>query len=65
MTESEPLLLTKRQRALHTAVLAMASSIDEQMMIVTVMAGRHACSEHDVRVVREILLTGHVREARS
>lgn len=56
--------LTARQRGLHAAVIKMASSVDEQLLIISVLAGRHACSEADVRVVRERLLAGHVRECR-
>lgn len=48
--------LTARQRELHVEVLKMASSLDEQMMIVGVLATRLGCSSADVEAVRAVLL---------
>lgn len=54
--------LSQRQRKLHSAVLLGASSIEEQLLIVGVLATRLGCSEADVKAVREVLLSGHTRE---
>jgi hypothetical protein len=51
-----------RQRELYAAVRRTASSLDEQLLIVGVLATRLACSEADVKAVRELLLVPVVRE---
>lgn len=54
--------VTARQRDLYRAVRELASSIDEQLMVISVLARRLACSQADIRVVRELLLGGHTKE---
>ena len=49
--------LTNRQRALYWFTLAEASSIDEQLMIVSVLARQIRASMPDVIAVREVLLS--------
>jgi hypothetical protein len=56
--------LTDRQRKLHAATVAGASHIAEQLLMLTVQANRVGASERDVRVIRELLLAGHVRECK-
>ena len=54
--------LTQRQRELHAAVLRLASSIDEQMLVISVVATRLGCSTATIEAVRTVLLAGHTRE---
>lgn len=61
----EPGDLTERQRKLHRSVIMAASSTDEQMLMVRVMATRLGCSQADVDTVRDVLLKGHLREKHS
>jgi hypothetical protein len=48
--------LTARQIELHTAVVRSASSLDERMMLVGVLATRLGCSSADIDAVRAKLL---------
>lgn len=54
--------LTPRQQALHDSVVLRATSTDEQLLLLITQAGRVGASEKDVRVVREVLLLGHITE---
>lgn len=56
--------LTQRQSYLYRAVRQMASSIDEQMAFLLVLASRHAASEADVTAVRERLMANVEDERR-
>jgi hypothetical protein len=55
--------LTNGQRALYWLTLAEASNIDEQMMLVPMLAKQIRGTIVDVIEVREALLSGHSGEA--
>jgi hypothetical protein len=54
--------LSTQARALLHDVLARSGDVQEQLMLLTPLARRHATSGRDVQLVREQLLAGHIRE---